>query len=441
MFASKANLGQLQTAIPFDTIPRTFREAIHITRRLEIPYLWIDSLCIVQDDLDDWAKEAAKMKETYSGSAVVISALDGKNCRHGCFVDSDPAVFNAEELEARVNQLSVRTLGEEAALLLRVYEGKINSLNARHNLRTRGWTLQEELLAHREILCTQPEVRWRCQRAHQTEAGHEFAVVKSLHPSTSLDKVRWLWCDWMSDYSHRSFTFQIDRLSALVGIMQYYGNRTGYTHILACWKETMIDDLLWLRGQELVDPLTIIPSIPSWSWMTRATNVDFDFWGRLLDDDRTEEDHTKVIEANTEWAGQPLLSDLLSTKLVLEGPTQQMRLRVDPRAQQYNPPYLKVGDEEPEVSIEDGDPIPWRCAGQFDETAERDDEMFTCLLMRSNRVKVVNEKYADSAVRESFLILVQEPGEDDVYRRVGIAIIDSADGWFGEAKMERIRLV
>lgn len=72
---------------------------------------------------------------------------------------------------------------------------------------------------------------------------------------------------------------------------------------------------------------------------------------------------------------------------------------------------------------------------------EWDDEMFICLFMRLNRVKVVNEKYVDFVVRELFLILVQELGEDDVYCRVGIVIIDLVDGWFGEVKMERIWLV
>lgn len=72
-------------------------------RWLEILYLWIDSFCIVQDDLDDWVKEVVKMKEIYLGSVVVIFVLDGKNCRYGCFVDSDLVVFNVEELEVCVN--------------------------------------------------------------------------------------------------------------------------------------------------------------------------------------------------------------------------------------------------------------------------------------------------------------------------------------------------
>jgi hypothetical protein len=49
--------------IPFDALPTTYRDAIVFTRGLGMQWLWIDSLCIIQDDLTDWQHEASKMSE------------------------------------------------------------------------------------------------------------------------------------------------------------------------------------------------------------------------------------------------------------------------------------------------------------------------------------------------------------------------------------------
>lgn len=460
------NIEQLQQALRFGSLPKTFREAVLVTRRLGIPYLWIDSLCIMQNDQDDWAREAGRMLKTYSGSALVISAMDGNNCEQGCFVETAtansrlPGVRKENEeaglpMDAQgstgereeVCQISVLPLDQETSTLLRVYRGNAEHPDRIAVLRQRGWTLQEELLARREILCCRPELRWKCQRLQRTESGHQFPRVRSPYSwfdgcDSPPEGVNRLWCDWMRDYSTRSFTFESDRLSALVGIVQHYQRLTGYRHILGCWEETMMTDLFWLRGRNAADPGSALASIPSWSWLTRAKDVEFDFWGwHARAKDGTEEEHARMIEADIVWAGQPLLSELLSSKLILEGPTQEMRLRVDPRALDYNPPYLLVGDEEPEVSIEKGDPIPWSCAGMFDEaqrTRLPEHQIFTCLLIKSRQ-------YPGAYKQEDFLILQnveKEDGRDDVFRRVGIAMIESKDGTtrFGEATTKRIGL-
>jgi hypothetical protein len=54
----RANLAAHQRALSLASLPRTFRDAVTLTRRLNFRYLWIDSLCIIQDDSDDWARES-----------------------------------------------------------------------------------------------------------------------------------------------------------------------------------------------------------------------------------------------------------------------------------------------------------------------------------------------------------------------------------------------
>jgi len=61
--------------IPSDQLPKTFQDAIEIAKALGLEYIWIDSLCIVQDDDDDWRKEAALMSSVYGGSHVTMQRL------------------------------------------------------------------------------------------------------------------------------------------------------------------------------------------------------------------------------------------------------------------------------------------------------------------------------------------------------------------------------
>jgi hypothetical protein len=72
------------TRIFIDDLSNTFRDAVRITRELAGRYLWIDSLCIIQDDEDDWAREAALMAEVYANFHCTLAALSSKNSTEGC---------------------------------------------------------------------------------------------------------------------------------------------------------------------------------------------------------------------------------------------------------------------------------------------------------------------------------------------------------------------
>jgi hypothetical protein len=73
-------LSQHQIAIPWDTLPKTFQDAIFVTRALGIQYLWIDSLCIIQDDSVDWQFQSAQMADIYRNSILTIA---GSASSHG----------------------------------------------------------------------------------------------------------------------------------------------------------------------------------------------------------------------------------------------------------------------------------------------------------------------------------------------------------------------
>ena len=70
--------------IPFEQLPQSFKDAVSITRGLGIQYLWIDSLCIIQDDVSDWETESSRMASVFSCSwlnlAITYAADSSVSC-------------------------------------------------------------------------------------------------------------------------------------------------------------------------------------------------------------------------------------------------------------------------------------------------------------------------------------------------------------------------
>lgn len=88
-------------------LPKTLQDSIIIAEQLGIRYLWIDSLCIIQDSDDDWATEAAKMGEIYLGSVVTIVAASSSSAEHGCF--NQRSVPTIQSLRAHDKVISIQT--------------------------------------------------------------------------------------------------------------------------------------------------------------------------------------------------------------------------------------------------------------------------------------------------------------------------------------------
>jgi hypothetical protein len=83
---TKSNLIPHMAGLP-TPLPRTFGHSVAVARALGIEYLWIDSLCIVQDSDEDWASETSKMAGVYENAYVTISSNAAWDCNSG-FLDA-----------------------------------------------------------------------------------------------------------------------------------------------------------------------------------------------------------------------------------------------------------------------------------------------------------------------------------------------------------------
>lgn len=85
LMTKRASLRRHEQSIDWHLLSKTFQDAIHVTNRLGVNFIWIDSLCIVQDDHDEWLSEASKMASIYSQSVFTIAATRAHNGDDGCF--------------------------------------------------------------------------------------------------------------------------------------------------------------------------------------------------------------------------------------------------------------------------------------------------------------------------------------------------------------------
>jgi hypothetical protein len=184
---TKESLARLQQAIPTEEFPPLFHDAVILARRLKIPYLWVDSLCIIQDDHEDWERESVKMASVYSNAWVVFAAHTAK--------DSSESLLSAPRLPGTrsVAMECVGPGGVHGTVHVRRVVGDGNAIVDRTRghvrwrreepwddpqllppslLSTRGWVFQERILATRTIHYTHWEAVWECGTEIRCECGY-----------------------------------------------------------------------------------------------------------------------------------------------------------------------------------------------------------------------------------------------------------------------------
>jgi hypothetical protein len=142
--------GRLAKGVAVDELPDTFKHAVEATRELDVPFLWIDSLCIIQGDDGDFKDEAKNMETVYNSAHCVMAA----SCATGS---------SAGFLKERQDRKFVKFLpsSENSFYVCEAID------NFKHDvidgaLNRRGWVLQERALARRTIYFAETQTYWEC---------------------------------------------------------------------------------------------------------------------------------------------------------------------------------------------------------------------------------------------------------------------------------------
>jgi Heterokaryon incompatibility protein (HET) len=291
----KNNLDDMQKGIRLDSLPQTFQDAIWLTRWFDVRYLWIDSLCIIQDDNDDWKREASKMADVYGNSYLTIAASAAKDGSVGCLV---PRTIPA----ARSFKVDLSSYGPdygktEVFVRRRLHQkgdskyflGKDLKTQSQAPLEERAWTFQESLLPRRILHFYGDEVVFQCESETICECLlHRSSTTRMKQlvlPEGSVSGLSDKWRSFVRQYSGRNITYLKDRLPALAGVASKFCDVTDGYYVAGMWKHSILDDLQW--HTEVETPADRLHGgegnyLPSWSWLSTSARVTWQSRGSVI---------------------------------------------------------------------------------------------------------------------------------------------------------------
>ncbi|KAJ9657586.1 hypothetical protein H2198_004232 [Neophaeococcomyces mojaviensis] len=158
----RANYADFFQEVPWMNLPQTFQDAVKITVRLGYNALWIDALCIVQDDEGDILKEIPRMGVIYGNTVCTIAALSSRGCDGGCFARRMPLARIPCHFKTKSGKDFVLGSARIGAILEQLDPKQTMGLRFGPLLHTRGWVVQERALSSRTLYFSNIGIHWEC---------------------------------------------------------------------------------------------------------------------------------------------------------------------------------------------------------------------------------------------------------------------------------------
>ncbi|KAH0559295.1 hypothetical protein GP486_004187 [Trichoglossum hirsutum] len=285
---TKATLEDRKQGITWSSLSKTFQDAVRITQKLGFRYLWVDSLCIVQNDHLDWERESAQMASIYQNSFLTIAATHSADGDGGCFSKRPRSSTDSREIYKGKGVVPAgvivrRRLPDHR---MSVYFDGISSKSPLHS---RAWCFQERLLASRTIQYAEDELVWECK----TKTWCECMDLDTWHFNTKSFKRHYLeslaagleimgeeWSKIVNLYTARQLSFESDRLPALSGIAKHFQSYGMGSYLAGLWKPLLPRQLLWQVRNCRSARRPLVYRAPSWSWASvEGTDISYAFGG------------------------------------------------------------------------------------------------------------------------------------------------------------------
>ncbi|CZR57953.1 uncharacterized protein PAC_07843 [Phialocephala subalpina] len=443
---TKTSLSSHMQSIPLSMMPQTFLDAILVTRKLGIEFIWIDSLCIVQDDAEDWAKEAARMSTVYQNAILTIAADGAKDSTCGLFEpvskrlypgsvpighsgDTDTSLVYAREIERDFLVRQITFPGQQRDLL--------------HH---RAWVLQEWLLSPRLVHFCVGELLWECHTVLQCECQvlptsadtkrmhHEgfarsdfFPKVEKNEGQSDLD-----WRHVVHEFTKRQLTQERDRLPALSGIAVVTKVDAVEDYVCGHWKSDLPESLLWASyasESKRQEPYYT----PTWSWASVTGKVSY---GKSEGQKAKMRIMCEMLEVSTVLASTNPFGSLQSGFIKIKG-------HIGPLS--VYPHLLKNRHQPWHISSE---AFPRRAGRPLGGTVKADVMMPEFEFSASDELALLIVASL-SEVEHSFeglaLRRARIQGDELVFERVGLATLNGRvadwDFWFSKYPQKVVKLV
>ncbi|KAH8586046.1 heterokaryon incompatibility protein-domain-containing protein [Bisporella sp. PMI_857] len=403
-----------QKGIPWRHLPKTFQDAITITRQLGIRFLWLDSLCIIQDAPLDWQVESSNMCNIYRNAYLTLAASKATSARDGLF----------SQLRIPDKKLSgISSRGEPFTIYARrggvhhphgsEYHDNIEPRSTYFPLLARAWVYQERLLSARVVHFGNQELSWECREmiacecsgirpddyesnpANKYYTKMHLEMPKLLHtklvlcPEPDVPRVQIYWREIVTVYSQLKLTHTSDRLPAISGVAQEMQLYLDDAYLAGAWRKSLIPCLLWkvVNGETRSAPPP--RGVPSWSWASVDCPVTF------VPGAHESGVRARVLYARCEPSGADPMGDVSSGRIQIAG--RMLRAKFRGGGTLYHILEIEGQDGVSEQFVE----VDHEGVGVLKE------EVFVLRLMI-----------------QAAIVLRAVEGERGVYRRVGVLVAD-----------------
>ncbi|KAI0468717.1 HET-domain-containing protein [Xylaria cf. heliscus] len=268
----QSNIDDFMSGIPLNGLPKTFSDAVTVTRYLGVRYLWIDSMCIVQDSKEDWERNAAMMWEVYTKAYVTLAATASRDSSQGLFrtrlaATIRPCIVNIPENNGKLD-----------AGTYNCYSADEWEYSVEHApLNERAWVLQEKLLSPRIVHFAETQVFFECMELRASERSPS-GIPGSKGISTLRDTFHAgirkgqitnlvpLWHDIVSQYTSLELSHHSDKMIAVSAISTQLSKSISHSgrYINGLWEESLLGQLCWSSSDKASRSLD--DRAPTWSW-------------------------------------------------------------------------------------------------------------------------------------------------------------------------------
>ncbi|KAK3067386.1 hypothetical protein LTR53_015774 [Teratosphaeriaceae sp. CCFEE 6253] len=309
---TRKSLLDMSNGIEALSLPQTFQDAIIVARRLDIHYLWIDALCILQDDAEDWAREAAGMGAVFANAQFVLSATLAHSDRDGFLRQSSKKwplryVRGEEDLSRRPPQY-VEAANETNVLDTVVQRAETSNPPYNRPIETfptsrRAWCFQEQLLGRRILSFEKGGLTYHCSEDPALNRYERSLVDNGLEATRKIlaqewrDGLRLSMRDWdviVGAYTRRDLKVPSDRLPALSAIAKHIVEKQGVgpgesSYLGGLWSSHLPWNLLWTTdARSGWNSAVALQKSPSFSWCSvkgaiNKNRTGWDTWERLVE--------------------------------------------------------------------------------------------------------------------------------------------------------------
>jgi hypothetical protein len=256
-----------KAGILFIELPPLFQDIVRCARELGIEYLWIDRLCIIQDDKEDWKYQALKMGEVYGNATLTIAVASVTSPKDRILMERD-SKWCAHEIKINYNGVGSMSFRFRRRSHPLSKEGKGGDYGV---VSRRAWIWQERLLSQRTIFYTPSALKFECH-CHSVWEGFGPGVTGRSWSAQLDDISPHSWLTLMEEYTLRDIKHASDRLPAIESVMKRIEENKGWSHNWGVWTwaawdtNALFDCLTWEPRETLGCHMNEDSYAPTWSW-------------------------------------------------------------------------------------------------------------------------------------------------------------------------------